>query len=155
MNVTSNGIAVALAVIVVLGFFLFGIINPFAERAPVVAGAPVASTITTNGELMITDTQAGTGEEAQAGKTVVVNYVGRLTDGTVFDASEKHGQPFSFMLGAGQVIKGWDQGLVGMKVGGKRQLVIPPELAYGNQAVGGVIPANSTLVFDVELLEVR
>ena len=78
-----------------------------------------------------------------------------LADGTIFDASEKHGGPFSFNLGAGQVIKGWDMGVVGMKVGGKRQLIIPADLAYGNQAVGGVIPANATLIFNVELVEVK
>ncbi|MGB4076512.1 MAG: FKBP-type peptidyl-prolyl cis-trans isomerase [Minisyncoccia bacterium] len=103
---------------------------------------------------MVTDTVMGTGAEAVPGKTVVVNYVGRLENGQVFDASESHGQPFSFVLGSGQVIPGWEEGIQGMKVGGKRTLVVPPEKAYGAQAVGP-IPANSTLIFDVELLEVR
>jgi len=85
-----------------------------------------------------------------------VNYVGALTDGKVFDASANHGTSgFTFNLGAGQVIKGWDQGIVGMKEGGKRVLVIPADLAYGNQAIGDIIPANSTLVFQVELLKVQ
>lgn len=100
------------------------------------------------------DIIVGTGEEAVSGKTVTVNYVGTLTDGTKFDASADHGQPFSFQLGAGRVIEGWDKGVVGMKVGGKRKLTIPPDMAYGSQAVGS-IPANSTLVFEIELLKVE
>jgi FKBP-type peptidyl-prolyl cis-trans isomerase len=96
----------------------------------------------------------GTGAAAKAGDTVTVNYVGALPDGTVFDASAKHGQPFSFTLGAGQVIAGWDQGLVGMKVGGKRKLIIPPDMAYGAQGAGGVIPPNATLLFEVELVKI-
>jgi len=105
-------------------------------------------------ELQMEDVTVGTGTEAVAGKTVTVNYVGMLTNGTQFDSSYSHGQPFSFALGAGQVIQGWDQGVAGMKVGGKRILVIPPSLGYGAQAVGP-IPANSTLVFQVELLGVK
>jgi FKBP-type peptidyl-prolyl cis-trans isomerase len=102
------------------------------------------------------DVVVGTGAEAVSGKKVTVNYVGTLTDGTKFDASADHGQPFSFMLGAGQVIKGWDQGVLGMKVGGKRSLVIPPELAYGASGVpGSPIGANATLKFDIELLKVE
>jgi peptidylprolyl isomerase len=104
--------------------------------------------------LQQTDTQVGTGAEAVAGKKVTVHYTGTLTDGTKFDSSLDRGQPFSFTLGAGQVIKGWDQGVAGMKVGGKRQLTIPPDLGYGAQTVG-TIPPNSTLKFDVELLGVE
>jgi FKBP-type peptidyl-prolyl cis-trans isomerase len=100
------------------------------------------------------DLVVGTGDEAVSGKTVTVNYVGTLTDGTKFDASADHGQPFSFQLGAGRVIEGWDKGVVGMKVGGKRKLTIPPDMGYGAQAVGS-IPANSTLVFEIELLKVE
>lgn len=100
--------------------------------------------------------QVGTGAEAVAGKTVVVQYVGvSWSTGKEFDSSWDRRQPFSFKLGGGQVIKGWDQGVAGMKVGGRRQLVIPPDLAYGNRAVGGVIKANETLVFVVDLLEVK
>ena len=96
----------------------------------------------------------GDGAEAQSGKEITVHYTGWLTDGTQFDSSIDRKQPLSIVLGVGQVIKGWDQGIEGMKIGGKRKLTIPPELAYGNRAVGGVIPKNATLVFEVELLGV-
>lgn len=102
----------------------------------------------------IEDLKVGTGAEATTGKTVSVHYVGTLTDGTKFDSSRDRGEPFSFKLGNGDVIKGWDQGVAGMKVGGKRKLTIPPDLAYGSRAIGS-IPANSTLVFEVELLAVN
>jgi FKBP-type peptidyl-prolyl cis-trans isomerase FkpA len=105
-------------------------------------------------ELKITDLTVGTGTEAQNGDTVSVLYSGSLDDGTVFDASSKHGnQPFSFTLGAGQVIQGWDLGVAGMKVGGKRELVIPSDLGYGSQGMGP-IPPNATLHFTVDLLSV-
>jgi FKBP-type peptidyl-prolyl cis-trans isomerase len=104
------------------------------------------------GGMVIVDEVIGTGATATAGDNVTVDYVGMLTNGTVFDASKNRGNTgFTFTLGAGQVIKGWDVGVAGMKVGGKRKLTIPADMAYGNQAVGGVIPANSTLVFEVEL----
>lgn len=153
MNVTSQGIAVALAVVVVFGFFLFGIVNPFSERGQAPMEAPGAS-ITDNQELMISDTSMGTGETAMPGDTVTVHYEGRFEDGTVFDASARHGGPFSFTLGEGRVIKGWDQGVAGMKVGGKRTLVVPPELGYGMNDYGP-IPGGSTLIFDVELVSVQ
>ena len=104
--------------------------------------------------LEIYDETVGTGAEAVAGNTVTADYVGTLSNGQKFDSSKDRGQPFSFMLGAGQVIQGWDLGIQGMKVGGKRRLVISPELGYGNQSIGP-IPANSTLVFEVELLKVE
>lgn len=101
------------------------------------------------------DTKVGTGAEAVTGSTVSVHYTGWLTDGTKFDSSKDRGQPFSFQIGSGQVIKGWDQGVTGMKVGGIRKLTIPPELGYGARGAGGVIPPNATLVFEVELLGVN
>jgi len=104
-------------------------------------------------ELIIEDIEVGTGEEAKAGDTVEVHYTGVLTDGTKFDSSVDRGQPFSFNLGAGQVIKGWDQGVEGMKVGGKRKLTIPSDLAYGDRGTGP-IPGGATLIFDVELLDI-
>jgi len=106
--------------------------------------------------LQIQDLKVGTGSEAKAGDTISVNYVGSLENGTVFDASSKHGGPATFQIGVGQLIKGWDIGIPGMKVGGKRKLVVPPSLGYGSQNVGnGLIPPNSTLVFEVELLVVQ
>jgi FKBP-type peptidyl-prolyl cis-trans isomerase FkpA len=113
------------------------------------AGSPAAG-------LLIDDVRAGEGTAASKGKTVSVHYTGRLTDGTKFDSSYDRGQPIEFPLGAGVVIKGWDQGIDGMRVGGKRKLTIPPELAYGARGTpGGPIPPNATLVFDVELVAVK
>jgi len=105
-------------------------------------------------ELQIQDTKVGLGKEALRGTTVTVHYTGKLTNGKVFDSSVDRGEPFVFNLGAGQVIQGWDKGVVGMKEGGKRKLTIPPQMGYGARAVGP-IPANSTLIFDVELLKVK
>lgn len=101
------------------------------------------------------DIKVGTGAVAETGKNVQVDYTGWLTTGKKFDSSVGTGHPFDFMLGGGQVIKGWDEGVVGMKVGGKRQLRIPPDLAYGAAGYSGVIPPNSTLIFDVRLVEVK
>lgn len=105
------------------------------------------------GTLVIEDLVVGTGATAAAGDTVSAHYVGTLTNGTKFDSSYDRGQPYSFVLGAGRVIAGWDQGVPGMKVGGKRRLTIPPSLGYGSQAYGP-IPANSTLIFDIELVSI-
>jgi FKBP-type peptidyl-prolyl cis-trans isomerase FkpA len=113
-------------------------------------------------QLQTTDTTVGTGAEAVKGKTVVVHYTGWLYDpaapdkkGRKFDSSVDRGTPFTFPLGAGRVIKGWDEGVAGMRVGGKRTLVIPPAMGYGSRGAGGVIPPDATLLFDVELLGVR
>ncbi|HEY4122752.1 MAG TPA: FKBP-type peptidyl-prolyl cis-trans isomerase [Byssovorax sp.] len=105
-------------------------------------------------QLQIEDLKPGTGAEATSGASVTVHYVGTLTDGKKFDSSRDRGKGFSFKLGAGQVIKGWDQGVAGMKIGGLRKLTIPPELAYGERGFPPVIPPGSTLVFEVELLSV-
>lgn len=109
----------------------------------------------TDEKLGIKDLVVGKGAEAKAGDTVKVHYVGTLTDGKEFDSSKKHNEPFSFELGAGRVIKGWDQGVAGMKVGGKRKLTVPPSLGYGARGFPPVIPPSSTLIFEVELLEVK
>lgn len=104
--------------------------------------------------LKIEEVVVGTGAEAVTGKKVGVHYTGWLTDGTKFDSSVDRGSPFSFKLGGGQVIRGWDEGVAGMRIGGKRKLTIPPDLGYGARGAGAVIPPNATLVFDVELLSV-
>jgi len=122
-----------------------------AEEARNAAGEGMT---TTPSGLQYRDDKVGDGQEAKAGHHVSVHYTGTLTDGKKFDSSRDRGQPFQFGLGAGQVIRGWDEGVAGMKVGGRRTLVIPPALGYGSRNVGP-IPANSTLVFDVELLGVR
>ncbi|MET1415202.1 FKBP-type peptidyl-prolyl cis-trans isomerase [Roseibium sp. HPY-6] len=106
-------------------------------------------------ELQIKDIEKGTGEEANVGETVVVHYTGWLMDGTKFDSSLDRGTPFSFTLGERRVIPGWEKGVEGMQVGGKRELIIPPEMAYGAQGAGGVIPPNATLKFEIELLDVK
>ena len=166
MNPTQTGIAVALAVAVVAFFFLFNGMSLFSGMTPAPQTSTEATTTQSTStttmpignatQLQVTDEVVGTGATAEAGDSVTVQYVGSLTDGTIFDASAKHGTAgFTFTLGAGQVIKGWDEGLVGMKEGGTRKLIIPPSLAYGDQAVGGVIPANSTLIFEVELVKVQ
>jgi len=125
-----------------------------AEFAPALE-VVVDSLIETSSGLRYQDLVVGDGDEASPGKEVVVHYTGWLTDGSKFDSSVDHGRPFPFNLGAGDVISGWDEGVAGMRVGGKRKLVIPPALGYGSSGFPPVIPPNATLVFDVELLEVR
>lgn len=109
----------------------------------------------TDSGLKYEDLVEGQGAQAEAGQGVVVHYTGWLTDGTKFDSSLDRNEPFSFALGRGMVIRGWDEGVAGMRVGGRRRLTIPPQLGYGAQGAGGVIPPNATLVFEVELLELR
>ena len=115
---------------------------------------PEEKVITTNSGLKYIDRKVGTGKEAKAGDVVEVHYTGTLKDGKQFDSSVG-GEPFSFNLGKGEVIKGWDEGVAGMKVGGKRKLMIPPDLAYGARGAGAVIPPNAELHFEVELLKVK
>ena len=117
------------------------------------AGEP-KPVITPSG-LQYVDLKVGTGREAHAGETAFVHYTGWLTNGTKFDSSKDRGEPFPFRLGAGQVIKGWEEGVEGMKIGGIRKLTIPPELGYGSRGAGRVIPPDATLVFEVELLDLR
>ncbi len=110
---------------------------------------------TTSSGLQYEDLEIGEGPQAEVGNTVQVHYTGWLTDGTKFDSSVDRNQPFEFSLGAGRVIKGWDEGVAGMQVGGKRKLTIPPDLGYGARGAGGVIPPDATLIFDVELLKIN
>lgn len=126
------------------------------EDAVIEPKLPIKPTImTTTNELQIIDISVGTGQEAKAGDTISVNYLGNLEDGTKFDSSYDRGQAFTFTLGVGQVIQGWDQGVQGMKVGGKRKLIIPAKMAYGERGAGDVIPPGATLVFEVELVAVK
>lgn len=138
----KTGIAVAAAFTVLGLFFISG--NPFASAG---LGASPASAVT---QLVTQEEVVGTGSEARLGDVLTVNYTGKLQDGTVFDTSVGK-RPIQFVLGSGQVIPGWDQGLLGMKVGGKRLLIVPPDLAYGASGYGP-IPPNATLIFEVDLL---
>lgn len=137
-------VVIVVIILAVAGYFVYKAMNPAQPAAP---AAPA--------ELQIEDIKKGTGAEAKAGDTVVVHYTGTLLDGTKFDSSLDRGQPFTFVLGNGEVIQGWDQGIVGMQAGGQRKLTIPPDLAYGERGAGGVIPPNASLVFVVELLEIK
>ncbi len=119
---------------------------------PFEEAGPGGTEVTTSSGLQYTDIKVGAGATAQVGQTVSVHYTGWLENGKKFDSSVDRGQPFSFPLGAGRVIKGWDEGVQGMKVGGKRKLTIPSNLGYGARGAGGVIPPNATLIFEVELL---
>ena len=130
-----------------------------AAGALVLAMTTAASAVTTPSGLQYTDDKVGTGAQPKAGQSVQVHYTGWLDEGgkkgKKFDSSRDRGEPFSFPLGRGQVIAGWDEGVAGMKVGGRRTLVIPAALGYGARGAGGVIPPNATLIFDVELLGIR
>jgi peptidylprolyl isomerase len=129
-------------------------VNAIITGQPASAGANMDNVITTADGLRMQDLIVGTGQEVKSGDTATVNYLGTLLDGTKFDSSYDRNQPFTTQIGVGQVIKGWDEGIVGMKVGGKRKLTIPASLGYGNQPAGS-IPPNSTLVFEVELLGIK
>lgn len=137
------------------GLMMFVMSVLLCSLGTVVQAADEGKVVTTASGLQYVDVVPGDGQEAKKGDHVVVHYTGTLTDGTKFDSSKDRNDPFSFPLGAGQVIKGWDEGVAGMKVGGTRQLIIPPDLGYGARGAGGVIPPNATLNFDVELLEVK
>jgi peptidylprolyl isomerase len=118
--------------------------------------ARVGTTVTTKSGLKYTDLVIGKGPMPKAGQTISVLYTGRLTNGTVFDSTSKRdNQPFDTPIGVGEVIRGWDEGMLTMRVGGKRRLTIPPALGYGKSGAGGVIPPNATLIFDVELLAIK
>lgn len=156
MNNKKRNTWIAVGVgIALVAFFLYGqtLINLFYPQAQPQTATAMNTNIPTTG-VTSEDIVVGTGAVATPGDTVTVHYVGTLTSGKVFDSSVDRGQPFSFPLGAGQVIKGWDTGVAGMKVGGERKLYIAPDYAYGANAVGP-IPANSPLIFDVKLLDVQ
>jgi len=127
----------------------------FAEEKKMSSNEAAGRVVTTESGLQYIDLVVGTGRQAELGDTATVHYTGWLADGKKFDSSVDRKEPFSFRVGAGQVIKGWDEGVGTMKVGGKRKLTIPPQLGYGARGAGNVIPPNATLTFDVELLELR
>ena len=146
----NQRIAIIAFVIIVIGLVAFFVWQGRPKKADT-----SSDTITTASGLQYEDLKVGDGSTAQEGHTVIVHYTGWLEDGTKFDSSHDRGVPFDFILGAGGVIQGWDEGVAGMKVGGIRKLIIPPELAYGPSGAGNVIPPNATLIFEVELLEIR
>jgi FKBP-type peptidyl-prolyl cis-trans isomerase len=139
-------VAVVVSIFIVGFFFVFG--------SNVLSIFKMNNNANNPSKLVVQDATLGQGEEAQSGDRVIVHYVGRFVDGKIFDSSLSRKEPFQFVLGLGQVIPGWDQGIVGMKVGGVRILTIPPELAYGTNGYGP-IPPNSTLIFEVQLLKVE
>lgn len=148
---------IAVVIVAALAYLIFNEQLNKPSAAEQIAGdfTLSAAAVTTSSGLIYEDLVVGEGPAAQTGDTVDVTYTGYLTDGTVFDSNAESGQPFEFQLGAGYVIPGWDEGLVGMQVGGSRLLVIPPALAYGATGSGGVIPANATLTFSVILNEIK
>jgi peptidylprolyl isomerase len=145
-------VIIGILVLVVFAYFIFGLNGSNNSGTPT-QPSPQTNAATTE-KLQIQDEKIGSGAAVKKGDTVKINYVGTLANGTKFDASADHGGPFVTQIGVGQVIKGWDEGIIGMKVGGKRKLIIPPSLGYGNQATGS-IPANSTLIFQVELVGIE
>jgi FKBP-type peptidyl-prolyl cis-trans isomerase len=166
MDRTNKSLITGVLVVLVAGYLLMRWNQESPPAPPATEPTPAATVAPSGGKstptapvanatkLQKTDLVVGKGKAAKSGDHVVVNYRGMLTNGTVFDESYKRGQPFDFTLGGGQVIKGWDEGLVGMKEGGKRKLVIPADMGYGAQGSPPTIPPNATLVFEVELVKV-
>jgi peptidylprolyl isomerase len=151
----NQRIILILIAVLVLAFIAFLVYRSITTSQPSAASTTAGNMVVTASGLQYQDLVVGSGPEAKSGNTVSVHYTGWLADGTKFDSSLDRGTPFEFTLGAGQVIKGWDEGVVGMKVGGKRQLIIPPQLAYGSSGAGSTIPPNATLTFEVQLLEIK
>lgn len=145
----STIVTVLIVIIILVGTYLL------LSRQPLSVSETSSAPTTSMQQLKIEDEKIGTGSTVKSGDTVSINYIGTLEDGTKFDSSYDRGQAFETQIGVGRVIKGWDEGVVGMKVGGKRKLTIPPDLAYGSQGAGGVIPPNATLIFEVELVAIK
>lgn len=151
MKLSSDKIALSIGaiVLIIIVLFLYGPVDFSKETSLVTKGADMPT-----GELLIEDLQEGSGQRVvEVGDDITIHYRGTLTNGEVFDSSIDRGEPFKTRIGVGQVIAGWDEGVLGMKVGGKRKLTVPPDKAYGNRAIGS-IPANSTLIFELELLSI-
>ena len=140
---------------VVLALVVLAAVAAACSQPPAASGGGGGNEVTTPSGLKYTDLVVGSGAQPQPGQTAVVHYTGWLLDGKKFDSSKDRGQPFSFPLGQGRVIRGWDEGVATMRVGGTRRLVIPPDLGYGARGAGGVVPPNATLTFEVELLDVK
>lgn len=152
---TRNFLIAVLVGILALGVFAYFVFGLNGKPLPSPTGDSANQTATDEpSDLVIEDLSEGEGEAVESGDTVVMHYRGTLTDGTVFDSSYDRGEPFETQIGVGQVIEGWDKGVVGMKVGGKRKLTIPSEMGYGAQGAG-TIPPNATLIFELELLEIK
>ena len=156
MRAISRRHLMAACAIVTFSIVSTGILTMSSDDA---SAQSAAKPVTTSSGLQMIDTKPGTGASPKQGQTAVVHYTGYLNDngakGKKFDSSVDRGQPFEFPVGAGRVIKGWDEGVASMKIGGKRTLIVPPQLGYGAAGAGGVIPPNATLIFDVELLGVK
>ncbi len=153
---TQVVLVVGILAIIIVSLFTFHITDIFlpAKQPEPANNTKIMDTTTGALGLKIEDTQAGTGAAVKSGDTIVIHYLGTLTNGTKFDSSYDRGQPLETQIDTGAVIKGWDLGVIGMKVGGKRKLTIPPDLGYGQQGAGD-IPPNSTLIFEVELLGIK
>ncbi len=150
----NKNIFFGLIAVIIFGFILVGLLTSQNSSKDDTIKLSENDIMANSGELIIEDIEEGTGDVAvESGDDIVIHYKGTLADGTVFDSSYDRGEPFQTQIGVGQVIQGWDKGVIGMKVGGKRKLTIPPQMAYGEQGQGS-IPPNSTLIFEVELLEI-
>ena len=152
-KIRNQRIAILVVLVLILALAAFLIIRAAMDKGK--ASEDAGNLVITDTGMQYQDLLVGDGAEAKAGDTVSVHYTGWLENGTKFDSSLDRNQPFEFTLGAGEVIKGWDEGVAGMKVGGKRKLIIPPALGYGSTGAGGVIPPDATLIFEVELLEIK
>lgn len=148
----TAAVIIGILLLIIFSYFIFGLSGISSINTPQQNASPTMTT--SSDKLQIKDEKIGTGAAVKKGDTVEITYIGTLSNGTKFDASADHGGPFETKIGIGQVIKGWDEGILGMKVGGKRELIIPPSLGYGDQAVGS-IPPNSTLIFHVELVSIK
>lgn len=149
-----TSLIIGILALVVFAYFIFGLNGSSNSQSAAQPTPSQTATSNASGKLQIKDDKIGSGAAVKKGDTVDINYVGTLTNGQKFDASADHGGPFTTQIGVGQVIKGWDEGIIGMKVGGKRTLTIPPSLGYGDQQAGS-IPPNSTLIFHVELVGIK
>ncbi len=147
-------VILGILLVAAVGYFIFGRSNVQSTEMKKQQTNNSQGSISTITQMKVEELVVGTGKEVKKGDSIVIHYKGTLLDGSTFDSSYTRGQPFETQIGVGQVIKGWDEGVVGMKVGGKRRLTIPPLLGYGDRAIGP-IPANSTLIFEVELIDVK